>query len=518
MCRKTGSVSLAFPMLICSPRLCSGLRFRGTGADGYFDILFPMKATARGQTGGNKIPPGPFSIKESWPRKLLPAAAAAGLLFSAAFFFILPLSVPYASKAAVSLALGLLTADIFLFRQKLDHLRRHMNEAGFLGFSCLIKGNLWNPFSAPELLLEKSLGDPEEDRLLADLVCMQGPDYSCSSHPLARAENAAIVAVLAIALGLRTDHRLLPVLAPLFGLAALFYFASRALRFFRTSENLHAAGEGFRFMSYGADYRQWNFLILEAQRIKRGRIAEMELEIARVLLKEAGLSAGSRILEIGAGGGFLWKHLPQELKAGWTEAEKDPHAALYARRHGNGSDFRVSDVKKLPFKDRSFDAIVGLECFDSLTPEDLRTFLAEAARLLKPGGRLVHLKDFPDWPGGAIAERFNLFSLRALRRELVRICRFFFKFEEISPADAAALRSAVPKEPAVSRPYAKALADIYSAGARSDPRFSIPMFASIMALKEIFREAGFKILSENSELAGGSTAAIASFVAIKPAA
>jgi ubiquinone/menaquinone biosynthesis C-methylase UbiE len=429
-------------------------------------------------------------------RLWLPALPAA-LLFSAAFFFMLPLGAATAPKAAGALLLGSVSALVLVFRQKREHLRRHEREALFLGFSCRVKGSLWSPFARVELLLEKAVGDPEEDRLLYGLVRMCGPDYEQPERQLAGAGTWAAVCAAGLAVAMGGFRARLPALLPLFSLAALVSLLSYAENIFEKFELNGSSDEENVSSSSGSGYKQWNFLSLEAKRKWAGRIQLMESDIKRVLLVEAGLAAGSRVLEVGAGGGFLWKHIPAELRPGWAQAEKDPRSALYAERHRNGTSFRVTDVKSLPFEDASLDAVVGLECFDSLNFEDLSGFLPEAMRVLKPGGRLVHLKDFPDWPGHLLAERFNTFAMRALRLEPVSMTRgLLLKFDGLAGQEVSVLAAAVNKERGLEQACARVLAGVYAAGPRSDRRFSLPMFVSAMVLREIFRDYGFGIAAD----------------------
>lgn len=456
-----------------------------------------------------------FLIKEYWTTKLWKAAIPAALLFSAAFFFLLPVAASAAARLFFSLIFGAGAVNAFIFRQKREHIRRHIAEAEFLGFSWTLEGNLWNPFSVPQLKLGKEKGDSEEDRLMADLVCMHGPDYSLPKTFFSIGGDAAVILIVVVFLVHRAVPGSMSLVLPLFGLAMLLFLVSKTELFFEKFERTRMAGEMMGFASISSSYRQWNFLSLEAKRLAQGRVEKMEKEIALILLKNAGLRSGSKILETGSGGGFLWKHLPQELKSDWTQAEKDPLASLYAKKHGFGTVFCDSDIKNLPFKDSSFDAVVGLESLDSLSTEDLLKFLPEAQRLLKPGGKLVHLKDFPDWPGAILMEKFNLCSLRSLRRNIVFKKGTLLEYEDLSKEDIACLREAVAGEKDDFRPYAKALSDMYSAGISSDLRFRIPMFASIIALKNFLVAAGFEILTDSFSVSDDHSAAICHIVARK---
>ena len=458
----------------------------------------------------------PFLINEEWMSRLWLPAAPAALLFSGAFYLMLPLAAPAAYKAAAALLLGLAAALAMLVRHKFGHLRRHELEALCLGFSCRVSGSLWNPFGRAELVLEKAAGDPEEDRLLCGLVRMSGPDYGAAGHQLAGAGSWAAICAACIAPAMGALPYLKPALLPLFSMAALVFLLAAAETALEKFEQGLAAGEGNSSMREDSCYQQWNFLSLEAKRKRMGRIGRMEADIRRILLGEAGLAAGSSVLELGAGGGFLWRHLPEELKPGWTQAEKDPYAALYARRHGYGARFCAADVKSLPFEDASFDAVAGLECFDSLKLEDFALALPEAMRLLKPGGRLVHLKDFPDWPGERLVDMFNAFAMRVLglkpvcRKGLTRI-----KYQDLPAQDVTALIAAAGKEGPLVRAHARVLCEIYSAGPGSDPRFSVPMFVSALVLREAFRAAGFEIAADC--FGAGETGVMAYVVARKPA-
>lgn len=458
-----------------------------------------------------------FSIKDGWTSRLLPPAAAAGVVFGGAFFLILPLAMPSAPKAAVSLLLGTSAAVLTLYRMKRDHYLRHAAEAGSLGFRCRPARPLWNPFAGLEILLGGGPGDPEEARLLAGLVRIHGPDYRRRRAKPGRLGEASVAVAALLAFLITRFPGALPVLYPFFGLAVFSFLLIRWERLLDRMEMNGSMNERRAPSAPWASYIRWNFLALEAQREAAGRLPAMREAIARVLLEEAGLKPGDAVLETGAAGGFLWKQVPPGLRSNWTQVEKDPYSSLYARRHGNGSVFVLADVGALPFPDASFDAVTGLECFDSLTPADLELFLREALRVLKPGGRLVHLKDFPDWPGVPLAEELNAFSMRALRKELLTMRRdLVLSYEELDEKEIEELGRAAAREEGRAGRTAGALERIYAAGTGSDPRFSVPMFVSAMILAGEFSAAGFEPGRDSFALPPGGENALAYVVARKP--
>lgn len=457
-----------------------------------------------------------FRIEEKWMSRLWRPVLPAAIFFPIPFFFMLPLAAPAVPKAAAALILGAGAVLALVHRLKRGHLIRHEREARLLGFSCRVEGSLWNPAARVSLLLEKEPGAPGEDELLRELVLIHGPDYASQGRLFWGADlwAASAAALLAVLMGVFRPS--LPLLLPLFLMAALLLLLSETEKKLLFAE---AAGADHEFGTWGAGkgaYRRWNFLALEGNRERMGRVKRMEEEIAGVLLGPAGLPAGASVLEVGAGGGFLWKHMPPELRPGWVQAEKDPLAALYCERHRNGTRVHRTDVKTLPFGDASFDALVGLECFDALSPEDLDGVLGEALRLLKPGGRLVHLKDFPDWPGGAIVERFNAFSARALRRPLVTHASLYrLDYAALAPGEAEALAEAAGRERGQAAAYAGVLSAAYSAGPASDPRWEVPMFVSARILRSIMIARGFEVLADCLS-PGEPPGVIAYLVARKP--
>jgi ubiquinone/menaquinone biosynthesis C-methylase UbiE len=97
------------------------------------------------------------------------------------------------------------------------------------------------------------------------------------------------------------------------------------------------------------------------------------------------------VLEVGAGTGSTLGLYPKAVTR-LVMAEPDPHmrAKLLAKARPAGVEVSDASLDKLSFQDRSFDAVVCSLVLCSV--HDQKAALAEIARVLKPGGRLVFLE------------------------------------------------------------------------------------------------------------------------------
>jgi ubiquinone/menaquinone biosynthesis C-methylase UbiE len=101
--------------------------------------------------------------------------------------------------------------------------------------------------------------------------------------------------------------------------------------------------------------------------------------------------ARGRVLEVGMGTGRNLPLYPPDVDL--TGIELSPamlnRARARATRLHRPADLRLGDAQRLPFPDASFDSVVATLTLCSI-PDD-RTAIAEMARVLRPGGRLVLL-------------------------------------------------------------------------------------------------------------------------------
>lgn len=125
--------------------------------------------------------------------------------------------------------------------------------------------------------------------------------------------------------------------------------------------------------------------------------------LADHLAEHAGLHRGSRVLEVGCGRGRVARALTARLgpEGSYAGVDADPDAVGWCRRHYRGrAGFRfvVADTHdaarspeqyRLPFDPGSFDLVVVPTLLASALPAACEHHLAEAARVLAPGGTLA---------------------------------------------------------------------------------------------------------------------------------
>ncbi len=130
------------------------------------------------------------------------------------------------------------------------------------------------------------------------------------------------------------------------------------------------------------------------------RLTTREREFKSALVRQAGISAGQRVLDVGCGTGTL--AVAAKLAAPFAEIiGLDGDSAILkqakakAERAGVAIQFDEGMSFALPYADASFDRALSSLFFHHLTRENKLKTLAEVHRTLKPGGEL-HIAD---WAG-----------------------------------------------------------------------------------------------------------------------
>ena len=131
------------------------------------------------------------------------------------------------------------------------------------------------------------------------------------------------------------------------------------------------------------DLRQYDDLATEWWE-PRGEFAALHwLAKARGALVPPPARPGAELLDMGCGGGLLAPHVPPGYRH--VGADLSETALAVAAKHG--VDPVRADVADLPFEDASFDVVVAGEVLEHVP--DLEAVVAEACRVLKPGGTFV---------------------------------------------------------------------------------------------------------------------------------
>ncbi len=137
-----------------------------------------------------------------------------------------------------------------------------------------------------------------------------------------------------------------------------------------------------------------------------------------------------RVLEVGGGEGEFADRIARELGAELIGVDQSERMVELQR--ARGIDARLGDVCALPFAEGEFDVVVAAWMLYHVP--DLDAALAETARVLRPGGRLVavtngvgHLRELWELAGGdASIRRFTFRSENgeeALRRHFPHVER-----------------------------------------------------------------------------------------------
>jgi ubiquinone/menaquinone biosynthesis C-methylase UbiE len=117
-----------------------------------------------------------------------------------------------------------------------------------------------------------------------------------------------------------------------------------------------------------------------------------------------------RVLEVGCGRGETAEWIARETGAEVIAVDQSEHMVALTR--ARGIEALVGDVQQLPFADGSFECAVAAWMLYHVP--DLELGIAELARVLRPGGRLVavtnsrrHTQELRDLVNGEFRSSFN---------------------------------------------------------------------------------------------------------------
>ena len=158
--------------------------------------------------------------------------------------------------------------------------------------------------------------------------------------------------------------------------------------------------------------------------------------------------AGELVVDLGCGSGraLLWN---RDLGATMMGIDIAPFFSQDARRD---IDLLLADLRKLPFADNTFDKAWSLDVLEHLSPEALHGMLAEANRVLKPGGGLfvyTHVrKNAPIAAGlkwiNRAAKQLERWDLIDLRQEHLRKSDHLNPLRDIPHLESCRGRNRVP--------------------------------------------------------------------------
>ena len=123
----------------------------------------------------------------------------------------------------------------------------------------------------------------------------------------------------------------------------------------------------------------------------------IEIKPNNIALKMADIKNGEKVLDIGFGTGWVLERMvPQVGKEhttyGLDYSEGMKRVALEnlkKKQLDTSVDLATANIKAMPYEDDTFDLVFISFVLDLLPQEDISKALAEAKRVVKPGGRLI---------------------------------------------------------------------------------------------------------------------------------
>lgn len=128
---------------------------------------------------------------------------------------------------------------------------------------------------------------------------------------------------------------------------------------------------------------------------RAARLYDFQLFLERaaidLALELAAIGPGDRVLDLGTGTGAVLRRLAARADAPREAVGVDRSASMLAAARDLPSAWRLmcADATALPFANESFDVVTAAYLLHLLGPAARPSVIADAARVLRPGGRMV---------------------------------------------------------------------------------------------------------------------------------
>jgi SAM-dependent methyltransferase len=170
---------------------------------------------------------------------------------------------------------------------------------------------------------------------------------------------------------------------------------------------------------------------------------------------------GKKALEVSCGHGGGASYLTRTLHpASYTGLDFNPDGVAYCKKTHKlpGLDFVHGNAEDLPFPDESFDAVINVEA--SHAYPQLSRFLAEAARVLRPGGHFLYTdfrgaSEFHGWEAALAEMPLRQVSARVINDGVLR---------SLDKNSQRSLEMIGGRLPALMRPFGRRFAGVPGTG------------------------------------------------------